>query len=160
MAYLIDKKDIPERLRKRFDLRAIESHILWTLPPNVIPVTQVDEALKDYIAKGVGSFSRTNAAGTGSTPCVEAKAKVRRTIFTMDLLRTGGDGTLDEIYISGPAGSYIRLLTQAASAHFQSGLLATPIVLDPGNQLRANIAAISADSTWEARLYYNEVELF
>ena len=145
-----------DRLRQFFDYRETD--------PKYEPV-QLDKVIGMMIELGGqfgagaiydvrdwGDWTRATASGAGRTNILKVPDWERIILYQIHATRTGGDGTLTNLYIvSRSETNEVLLHDQSASSAINTyeGQLAFPIVMDRDMGVQAYCNALSSDSTWK-----------
>ena len=155
--------NIVKRLRDRFQLRMPVIVDEMQLENRIVLISNADELLKDYIIVDKANFARTAVAGVGNMVIITVPQGERWHIKGVHILRASGDGTLGQLMVcalGNPAANYCGIFTQTAAGNLITQLLVQDAVLDGGDSLVVNVAAITGDTVWSLRMYYAKEDAF
>ena len=152
----IELYDLHDALRKRFNFKRPGPFPLFLI--NVAqPVYEISEFIEEIKIDNLGSISRAAVDGAGQIVAVTIPDGERWDIYAMRLIRTAGDGTLTYLFVVDPdVGVTIPIYSQGASSGLDTELLNPPVRLDSGQQVKAYVNAITADSSWNVYAYYRK----
>jgi len=141
-----------ERLKGRYDLQDLVQE-LFKMAEVVIPITNLDDLVKDWDVFAEDDATRAAASGAGWIDVLTVSKGYRYSVRAVGLTRYGGgDGTFTILKVlSSITNGSVNIYSQSAGASLNSEILPQDVVLESGDKIQAYVSAITGDTTWYSR---------
>ncbi|RLF38795.1 MAG: hypothetical protein DRN12_07865 [Thermoplasmata archaeon] len=155
------RKDLYEKLRKRFDLQQIQAIYKFFLSPVVIPTTNIDDILRESDIE-IYTVTRLAADGSGWEEIFQAEDVAKYYVHAVTVSRDSGDGQVSALRIRKESTYEVRVFNQtaASSLYTDDTFISKPLIIPPKWRFELYFASISSDTQCRVKIYYEKEFVF